>query len=202
MILGNSNGKNKGKKYRSSKEVVDMVYALKAEDFNEWFSVSYNKLVAFLLNKNAFDNDTMTETYMKMYESILNTGLEIKDYKSYFFRAYYTNHINGKVKENRYCELLPNFDRQDSDTESLLDMYHRQKQLEDNVFGYIYENYELQEFEIFKMYVSLKPAVNYSTLSEMTGIKSHLIQRIVSKIKKDIRQNEAFVKQRQEAMEW
>ncbi|MFV0468490.1 MAG: hypothetical protein ACK5MK_06140, partial [Dysgonomonas sp.] len=56
----------------------------------------------------------------------------------------------------------------------------------------VYANYDLREFELFKMYVSLKPAVNYDSLSEITQVKAYSIQRIVSKIKKDIQENQDF----------
>ncbi|GAB6007473.1 hypothetical protein [Dysgonomonas reticulitermitis] len=195
MILGNSFGKNKGKKYfmrERDMDSVDCLYAEMAEDFNRWFDRDHKSVERQLIGKRVYDVDILNDTYLKIYDIVLFSGLKIKDYKSYFIRSYFTNCINGSMKENRYCELQPNFDRSDMDVEHLVELDRQQKQLEDDIFSYVYANYNLREFELFKMYVSLKPAVNYDSLAEITQVKAYSIQRIVSKIKKDIQENPGF----------
>lgn len=203
MILGNSFGKNRGKKYfvrDRDEQNADLLYAGKAEDFNHWFAHSHNQLIPALRDKNIYNSDTFNDTYLRIYETILFQGLDVLDYKSYFIRSYYTNYINGSVRENRYCDLLPNFDVSDSDKEFYQELEAKQKQLEQDILNYVYLRYKLREFELFKMYVTLKPAVNYATLSEITGVMAYTIQRIVSKIKKDIQDNKEFTKRRREVM--
>lgn len=203
MRLGNSFGNNKGKKYfiRGKHDVNnDIVYADKAERFNKWFAGHYYEIYRFMCDKNIMNEDAMNDTYVRMYEIILYSGLEVKDYKSYFIRSFYTNHINDSMKQNRYCELNPNFDRADMDTEHYLELEKKQKKLEDDIFGYIYNSYNIHEFELFKMYVTLKPAINYNSLADITNLKAHEIQRTISKIKKDLRRNKEFEKRRKEVM--
>lgn len=203
MILGNSFGKNRGKKYfvrNRDEQNADLLYAEKAEDFNRWFARSHNQLIPALRDKNIYNSDTFNDTYLRIYETILFQGLNVLDYKSYFIRSYYTNYINGSVRENRYCDLLPNFDVSDSDKEFYQELEAKQKLLEQDILNYVYLRYKLREFELFKMYVTLKPAVNYTTLSEITGVMAYTIQRIVSKIKKDIQDNQEFTKRRREVM--
>lgn len=203
MILGNSFGKNKGKKYfirGKHDKNPDTLYAEKAEKFNTWFSQNYSKLVQALKDKYIFDDDTVNDTYIRVYENILFCGIKIECYKSYFFRSYYTNYVNDSIKNNRYTQLLPNFDRSDTDTEYFVDLEAKQKKLESDIFGYIYSNYDIRDFELFKMYITLKPAVNYLSLSNITGLKAHNIQRTISKIKKDIRRNREFDKRCREVL--
>jgi len=203
MILGNSFGKNKGKKYfikGKHDQNPDILYAEKAEEFNTWFGRNYTALVKLLKDKYMFDDDTVNDTYIKMYENILFCGIEIACYKSYFFRSYYTNYVNGSMKSNRYVSLLPGLEKPDTDTEYFMEIEAKQKKLESDIIDYIYSNYDIRDFELFKMYISLKPAVNYISLAGITGLKSHNIQRTISRIKKDIRKNREFDRRRKEVL--
>jgi len=199
MVLGNSNGNNKGKKYLRKNE-IDIVFANRANHFNEWVSENYNTLVEALIDVDIFDRDIFHETYKNVYEKIFFSDIQGNNYRDYLMRAYYTNLILYKSKENRYCELLPNTDKEDIDSNYFSDLEDKRKDLETDIMSYIYSNYDIRDFELFKMYMSLKPAVNYSTLARITGLKSHNIQRIISKIKKDIRENKEFAKRRKELL--
>lgn len=202
MRLGNSFGGNTGKKYiiRGKHDKVPAKYGeAKAEKFNQWFTDNYVSLVSELKNKEAFDGDILSETYLKMYESILYSGLDIASYRSYFFRSFFTNHIQGSMKASRYCTISPNYDKPDVSGYSV-ECEMQQKKLESDIFDYVYSRYKIREFEVFKMYVSLKPAINYNTLADITKLKAHNIQFIVSKIKKDICRNHEFIKRHREVL--
>lgn len=199
MVLGNSNGKNRGKKYLRKNE-IDVVFADRANHFNEWISKNYNMLIQALIDVDIFDEDIFHETYKNVYEKILFSDIYGNNYRDYLMRAYYTNLILSKSKESRFCELLPNADKEDIDSDYFLELEEKQKYLETDIMNYIYLNYNIQDFELFKMYMSLKPAVNYSTLAKITGIKPYNIQRSISKIKKDIRDNKDFAKRRKEIL--
>lgn len=199
MRLGNSNGNNKGKKYLR-KEDIDKVFAVKAEDFNKWMSQNFNTVVCFLKEKNIFEEDVFSDTYEKTYDKILYSDIKGNDYRSYFQRAYYTNYINSRVQNNRFTELLPIHEKDNIDTEYFAEIEKKQSKLEADIMDYIYSNYELREYEIFKMYVNLKPAVNYKTLADITGLKYHHIQTIVAKIKIDIQNNKEFAQRRKEIL--
>lgn len=228
MRLGNSLGNNKGKKYLR-KDEIDIVFATKADHFNEWFDKNYNSLVSFMQSKGFYDEDVFHETYQNIYEKILFSGIEGNDYKPYIMRAYYTNFINAKSKEGRYCELRPNMDRDETEAEEMLyndprrrcqfnnalieyslnslrdrdyftEIEIKRRKLESDIMDYIYSSYNIRDFELFKMYISLKPAVNYATLAQITKLKAHNIQRTISKIKKDIRENKEFANRRKEIL--
>lgn len=196
MKLGNSNGNNKGKKYFLRRNCIGMQPSEenreKADIFGEWFAKNIDVLTNFLKLKLCFDEDVFGTTFLRMYEKILFTGMEVKDYKAYFHRSYYTNYIQDRTHENRYGDPLLYDNRIDSSRDAE-EVERLQMTLENDVFNYVYEHYTLQEFELFKMYISLKPAINYYTLAEITNIKAYTIQRIISKITRDIRSNKQFV---------
>lgn len=204
MRLGNSNGNNRGKRYfvrGRDDQNMDVVYAEQAEQFAEWFTHNCRAARQQLLNKEGYDDDTFNETYLRIYEIILFTGRQIKDYASYFHRAYYTNYIQGLTKENRYCELFPNYDTMDEESwEEEAEADEKRSRLQADVMNYVLENYDLREFEIFKMYVNLKPAVNYHSLARMTDLKYHVIQRMISRITQDVKSNSVFLMRRRELL--
>jgi len=199
MLLFDSKKSNKGKKY-TRKADIDAVYAGRAEKFNTWFECSSKELTFYLTDRNYYDCDIFNEAYLKIYDVVLFSGLELENYRAYFLRAYFTLLQDARVYQNRFCELLQNADQADIDTGYFYELEEKAKQLEADIFNYIYSKYNLRDFELFKMYMSLKPAVNYATLSKITGVKSHNIQRVICKIKKDIRNNKEFTKRRKELL--
>lgn len=201
MRLGNSNGNNRGKRYfvrGRDDQHLDMLYAEEADRFARWFALHHQAAKRQLIGKEGYDDDTFNDTYLRIYEIILFTGRQIKDYASYFHRAYYTNYIQGLTKENRYCELFTNCDVEveEADVEAELD--EKRIRLEADVMDYVLQHYDLREFEIFKMYVNLKPAVNYHALARMTNLKYHVIQRMISRITQDVKTNSIFSLRRRE----
>lgn len=128
MVLGNSNGNNKGKKYLRKNE-IDIVFASRADHFNEWFSINYNMLMQSLIDVDIFDEDIFHETYKNVYEKILFSDIQGNNYRDYLMRAYYTNLILRKSKESRFCELLPNIDKEDIDTDYFSELEEKRKDL-------------------------------------------------------------------------
>lgn len=200
MILGNSNGNNRGKKY-IIKGKDDLTYEKtnkeKADRFKDWFGLNYDAIVLQMKQKEMLDEDILTDTFLKMYDNILFAGTEIKDYKSYFFRAFFTNTIQYSIKAGRTNALPAGFDQPDGEGYDF-ETDEKQKQLEQDIFAYVYDKYTLREFEIFKMYMYLKPAINYDRLASITGLKSYQIQFIVGKIKKDLCAHADFCRRRKE----
>lgn len=196
MLLFNKNRNNKGKKYIRKKKDIDLVFAEKAELFNQWFKDNHSPVMDYLKDCQHFDGDAFNECYLKIYDNVLYSGLEIENYRSYFIRSYFTILMDSKQKQNRFCEIQPNHDKEDIDPEYFSEIDEKQKLLESDILDYVYSKYNIRDFELFKMYMNLKPAVNYSMLSEITGIKKHNIQRTISKIKKDLKDNQEFNRRR------
>ncbi|MDH6309323.1 DNA-directed RNA polymerase specialized sigma24 family protein [Dysgonomonas sp. PFB1-18] len=196
MRLGNSNGNNKGKKYlkrgKGNMPEPKPAHRKMAQQFNDWFEEGMQEIINYLVYKEAYNEDVFNETYIRIYEKILYAGLSIKDYKAYYYRSYYTNYIQNKIAEDRYVSMPP-FANLEAHHGNPHERERQQLMLENEVFDYVHRYYDRHEFELFKMYISLKPAVNYHTLAEITHIQAHSIQRIVSKILKDLRSNQKLV---------
>ncbi|NDV79319.1 hypothetical protein [Dysgonomonas sp. 511] len=202
MKLGNSKGNNTGKKYfvRSHSEKQQKISdanRAKADDFNQWFAANYDHLRNFLIGQNSFDEDAFSYTFMRISEKLLFTGADVNDYKAYFCRSYYTNYIQGRIAADRYV-AMPRHDSFEAHHTNPYERERQQVQLELDVFDYVYQHYALKEFELFKLYVSLKPAINYHTLADLTHIKVHTIQRIISGILTDIRSNKKLMERYRE----
>ncbi|MDR1503682.1 MAG: hypothetical protein LBT43_14645 [Prevotella sp.] len=196
MKLGNSNGNNTGKKYfirgRDDRDEPQPAHRKKADEFNRWFTENHQSLVNFLIGKYAYNEDVFYTTYMRISEKILYSGMIVKDYKAYFHRSYFTNYIQDSEKESRYV-AIPVHHRLEAHHSNPHEHERMQTKLEDDIFDYVYRRYDLREFELFKMYITLKPAVNYHTLAAITHVQAHKIQRIVSRILTDIRSNKVLV---------
>ncbi len=196
MKLGNSKGNNTGKKYfvRKGKEFKEPKPANsnKAAKFNEWFSVNCRQLMDFLISKNTHDDDVFNTTYIRIVEKLLYTNESIDDYKAYFFRSYYTNYILERTRESRFVPMAFG-NNLEAHHDNPYERERMQTQLEIDIFEYVYKHYQLKEFELFKMYITLKPAINYKTLSAITHVQKHNIQRIISRILSDIRSNTELV---------
>jgi len=195
MILGNSNGNNKGKKYFKEKDKCPSeCFPVKAKHFSDWFVVNIRPLQVQLFNKykHPANEDVFNETYLRIYERIYYTGFKIADYKSYFCRAFYTNHIQELTKTNRYAELDSAVSFSGEDTNEDEEIERKYTRLEEDIFDYVYRHFEIREYEIFKMYMRLKiqgKNMTYHVLADIIRneeYKVHDIQAIISKIKKEV----------------
>ncbi|MDU1904673.1 MAG: hypothetical protein E6772_07810 [Dysgonomonas sp.] len=195
MILGNTNGNNRGKKYLKNKNIChSKCYPDKAIHFNTWFEENIRPLKVQLFNKyhHISNEDIFNDTYLRIYERIYYTGFQIADYRSYFCRAFYTNHVQEISKYNRFIDFEPNINIHDEDNLPEKEIEQQHRLLEEDIFDYVYHNFDIREYEIFKMYMRLKiqgKYMNYEILARIINneeYKVHNIQAIISKIKKSV----------------
>ncbi|WP_163267913.1 hypothetical protein [Dysgonomonas sp. 216] len=198
MKLGNTAGKNKGKKYLKIKgdEEITVENLAKSDHFKWWFGENYERLCNELKQKDTFDVDILNETFLRIYDKILYGGLDVKDYKAYFHRAFFTNYMQAVI--NMAKDMAASIDGVDVSDSSDDDAALTQAKacLEVDIMDYVLKKYSEKDFELFKMYVTLKPAVNYADLSVMTKMPQSRISERIGRIKKDLRSNEAFVERR------
>lgn len=197
MILGNSNGKNRGKKYfkdRDKNKDESLCFSGKVKKFDDWFVANMRSLKVQLFGKypHPGNDDIFNDTYIRIYERIYYTGFDIADYKSYFCRAFYTNHIQELTKTNHYADIdyAENMGEESNINERELEI--KFIQLEDEIFEYVYEHFDLREYEIFKMYMRLKiqgKNMTYEVLADIIQneeYKPHNIQAIICRIKREV----------------
>lgn len=103
MRMGNSGGKNKGKKYLkiTGNETITIENKLKADVFVAWFGENYQSLKKELIQKETLDEDILTDTYLRIHDKILYGGLIIENYKAYFHRAFFTNYMQNVINQQK-----------------------------------------------------------------------------------------------------
>lgn len=202
MRLGNSGSGNKGKKYIKVKDgmAASPENEAKAQSFAVWFGQWYGCLQEELKRKDTYDEDTLNDTFMRMYDKIRFGGLDIADYKAYFHRAFFTNFMQRVFAEKQSCTTSLNIQDQVDDTAGEEELIDDMLSLEFDIFDYVYRKYPVQQFEIFKMYIRLKPAINYSELSKITDISVTSISEIISKIRRDVQRHEGFRYRRRQTL--
>lgn len=215
MILGNSLKQNKGKKYitKNTTKEVTPENQLKADEFKNWFGENYNLLTEEQRRKQTLDEDILIDTFFKLYHKQQQQG-NIEDYKSYFCRAYFTNYFQNNIKEEKkkqnhiYLNLI---DKEYEDSFNTLDVLpledneDRERTIEKqtntdklltDTFQYITDKYSMQQFELFRMYMFLKPHISYKKLSDITNLSIKYISQTISTIKKDIQDNQELISKR------
>jgi len=185
---------NKGKTYNTQKDSSDLLYACKAEDFNAWFKINSHELEQYFKDRNRYDGNAFTETYLRVYENILHNGNDISNYKGFFLHSYFRVLLNYKAYQNRFLELTPYSEKGDIDLNYYKELDNENTVLERKIFEYVYSFYSIQEYEIFKMYINLQPATSYKSLAKITGQKYWYIQRIISTVLLDVRENKEKIK--------
>lgn len=215
MILGNSLKQNKGKKYitKNTTKEVTSENQLKADEFKTWFGDNYNLLVEEQRRKQTLNEDILIDTFFKLYHKQQQSG-DIEDYKSYFSRAYFTNYFQHNIKEEKkkqnhiYLNLIDkeyedSFNTLDvlplednEDREQTIEIQTNTDKLLTDTFQYITDKYSMQQFELFRMYMFLKPHISYKKLSDITNLSIKYISQTISTIKKDIQDNKELITKR------
>ncbi|MBV4152352.1 hypothetical protein [Bacteroides fragilis] len=215
MILGNSLKQNTGKKYitKNTTKEVTPENQIKADEFKDWFGDNYNLLVEEQRRKQTLNEDILIDTFFKLYHKQQQQG-NIEDYKSYFCRAYFTNYFQNNIKEEKKkqnhiylnlidkeyedsfntLDIIPIEDNDDKERE--LEILNKTDELLNETFQYITEKYTIQQFELFRMYMFLKPHISYKKLSDITNLSIKYISQTISTIKKDIQDNQELITKR------
>lgn len=199
MILGNSNGNNKGKKYMTRGKFQDIELTasdyVRLEEFNKWYVKHCKSLKSFFISNNCYNEDTLTDTYLRTCENILYVRINIQCYKSYFCRSYYTNYILLSKKESRYCDLDISLKASKLDeSESYIEQMIAEDKLYNDIVKYVKENYPANESKAFIMHMT-DYRFNQEDIGKYLGIQTHQIQRLVVKMKDEIKN--IFIKRKQ-----
>lgn len=188
---------NTGKKYfkQKDRENADLLFAEQADDFNKWFNANFKELEKELSKEKGYDKSYLTATYLKIYENILYKGTEVTSYKGLFITSFHRIVRNDEVAENKKTPLEDWYDAEDqNDTEVLKELNEWNKELINKMFDFVYSNYPKDEFQIFKMYINLQPNVSYESLAKLLKLKYWHIQRVISTILSDLKENRDNVK--------
>ena len=91
-------------------------------------------------------------------------------------------------------DIIPIEDNDDKERE--LEKLNKTDELLSETFQYITDKYTIQQFELFRMYMFLKPHISYKKLSDITNLSIKFISQTISAIKKDIQENQELITKR------
>lgn len=188
-------GKNKGKKYIKLRggEVATPENKARADKFVQWYGRNCEYIRQRLIFDYLYDDEVATETMLKIYEDIAYKGVDVRDKKFYFLRAYHTNYIAAQKRKGKevarweyiednsaqYVEVAaPSFDYEQY--ERVTDALQRE------ILDFVRGKYAPLEVSIFEIYIYLQPEMSYKKLAAMLGIPANKIWPIIGGIKKDV----------------
>lgn len=201
MKLGNTGGKNKGKKYLkiTGNEEITAENQAKANRFKEWFGNNYKRLQVELVAKRTYNEDILNDTFLRIHEKILYGGIDIVDYKSYFHRAFFTNYVQDSMKATKIEHMIVS-DEYAIDTldETLDEIAEQQRKLQlyKDVLQFVQNQFNEADYSLFRTYVKLGNR-KYEVVADATNTPYEDTMNTISKIKKRIRQNKTFMYARQ-----
>lgn len=187
MKLGNSGGKNKGKKYLKLKgnEIITEENQLKADVFSEWFGRNYQQLKKELIYKNTLNEDTLNDTFLRIYDKIAFGGLVVNDYKSYFHRSFYTNFMQSVINEQKERQTVESINENDD----ILDHENSglsNSDLRDQILAYARQKYDKEKYLLLLLYFKLG---SDKSVSVFTDLPYNNIAYQLHSIRQDLRKN-------------
>ena len=195
MTLGNTNGNNRGKKYLklNGTEVATICNQYKYNLFSVWFSQNYHKIKNQIISKTSFNNDVFNDTFLKVSNKILYGGLDIKNYTSYFSRAYFTNYIS----HHDYVKLIP-LELVSNEVPDHNDTQHSLSEFTEDVMAYVLKRYNKTQYDIFYTYFTqIEEKTTFRKLASLHNISTFTVHYTINMIIKDIRNNHSLVNQYQ-----
>lgn len=201
MRLGNTQGKNKGKKYLkiTGNEIITPENQLKANNFKAWFGDSYKRLQMELVAKRTYNEDILNDTFIRIHDKILYGGIDIANYKAYFHRAFFTNYVQDSMKETKISRMHISDEYANTTPDEGMDEkleLQQKHQLYVDVMQYVKNQFNETDFNVFVNYVK-RGNRKQQAIANNTGLPHQSIVNTISKIKKRIRRNKQFTDIRQ-----
>lgn len=186
MILGNSNKGNTGKKYLMRTKIKNIIPSEqqlnKRRDFDIWFVNNNRALKEQFVNKGNFVEDIFNDTYLRISESLMYSELNIKNFKTYFCRSYYTNYILSKQKENRYIDLK---EIEPADIEN--DFVSKEEFIKE-ILLFLKSSINEFEYSVFSSWLS-DESMSYNECAQLFDIKEYQVNHIIANIRKLVRES-------------
>jgi hypothetical protein len=83
------------------------------------------------------------------------------------------------------------------DADNYAELIRLRMQLETDILEYVHDKYSTSDYELFHMYVRLKPEINYARLSTITQLPQSRVSETILRIRRDICKDNVFVARRQ-----
>ena len=138
--------------------------------FNDWFTVSYDRLRNLVGRYGALDEDNFHDTYLFVRKQVLNPEREITDYEAYFIGCYRKAFMAKFRLESKYAHPDEYFFLrcgEDADFLSPDDLNSCEKLVKD-ILNFIRRKFSYQEYRMFTLRF-YESDFSFKALGEMYG---------------------------------
>lgn len=175
---------------------------LKGQEFLNYVAENQEKLKNNLRKNITYDetyfDDVFQDTIIKIYNSIVIGGKEIKDYEKYFFIASKWNYVNVDNKEKRIKKMSINIDEyiEKNDIEDVDEWNNTDKKI-NRLKDILIDKFGQDETELYFDYLQMKSqgGMSYKEYVRITGESFDKVSKTVCKIKSFLRKNKDIKKQ-------
>ncbi len=161
--------------------------------FNDWFTVSYDRLRNLVGRYGALDEDNFHDTYLFVRKQVLNPEREITDYEAYFIECYRKAFMAKFRLESKYAHPDEYFFLrcgEDADFLSPDDLNSCEKLVKD-ILNFIRRKFSYQEYRMFTLRF-YESDFSFKALGECMGISASAISGKVNTIMDTVRSNRGF----------
>lgn len=161
--------------------------------FNDWFTVSYDRLRNLVGRYGTLDEDNFHDTYLFVRKQVLNPEREITDYEAYFIGCYKKAFMAKFRLESKYAHPDEYFFLrcgEDADFLSPDDLNSCEKLVKD-ILNFIRRKFSYQEYRMFTLRF-YESDFSFKALGECMGISASAISGKVNTIMDTVRSNRGF----------
>lgn len=181
----------KGSKYVKLKgfEVATPENKKRADAFMRWFGYNSEWLSRVLnLKDQPYNYDIAVDTALKIYDDIALKGRELHSNKKYFFRAYRTNYLAAKIKNDKDVRAFTSIENQHLAANNF-DPHENERAIDNlkcEILEYVRANFDEVSVALFEIYVGLQPETSYDKMSALLGVPHHTINTSLGNIRKSV----------------
>lgn len=178
----------------------------KAKEFLIYVSENIDLLKNNLKKNITLDNDifddSFNETIIKIYDSIIKNGTNVKDFKQYFFIASKWTYVlnDNKNKKKKECEIRGMFDderfdfyEENNDEEEI---YNKTTEALEKIKDLIIGDFTEQQADIYLTYMQMKAMrkqTSYSSIAEQFNISKKEVKEAITSIRDYLNENSTIV---------
>lgn len=190
---------NKGKKYvrLTGYEIPTDENLARGRQFLEWYAQNTEDLASRIKKNrshlNSYDRDLMADVMLSIYDAITLKGAAIKDYRFYYYRAYYNAYLGQKAGPVYLDDVKLGEDLTLSDTLAAPTFQYEAyelaaDELQAQILEYVRAKYDPVAVSLFEIYIGLSPDTSYKKIAALLGVPFTLVWSNIGRIRKDVAQ--------------
>lgn len=161
--------------------------------FNEWFTMSYDRLRNIVRRYGPLNEDNFHDTYLFVRRQILTPGREITDYDAYFIGCYKKTFLVKIRQESKYTHPEESFFLRCGEEANFLspEELNSGEKLVKDILSFIRRKFSYEEYRMFTLRF-YESNFSFKTLGEYMGISATTISSKVQAILDAVRSHKGF----------